>query len=215
MENLIKINQQILREQWITELDETLANIKIQTNSFYRGIAGFLFNGIVSWVYSFFLSPDIREKTLKQIEVLLRAAEKFNGDENALINEFFNDFKVNDVGYIRCKKTHKKFPEFIERMKIIFLHRVKSTVELINCNGGCKNHGDLIVKTYKTLENAKADLKLQLDEAEDQLDFAIKYNLLAVNGLILPQTIKILKGEIEFRRNLFESSLIKYFNNSN
>ena len=214
MENPIKINQQILREQWIDELDETLANIKKQTDNFWGGIAGFFLNGLVSWVYSFFLSPDIRDKTLNQIDVLLKAAEKYNGDDQALIDEFFEEFKVNEVGYIRCKKRHAKFPEFIDRMKKVFVNRVKSTADLINCNsnGGCKNHADLIVETYKTLENAQKDLKLQLDDAESQLDFAIKNNLLAVNRMILPQTIRILKGEIEFRRNLFKKSLKKYFN---
>jgi len=214
MENPIKINQQILREQWIDELDETLANIKKQTDHFWGGIAGLLFNGLVSWVYSFFLSPDIRDKTLNPIEVLLNAAEKYNGDDEALINEYFNEFKVNEVGYIRCKKNHQKFPEFIERMKKVFVNRVKSTKNLVYCNGGCETHADLIIKTYKTIENAQADLKLQLDDAESQLDFAIQNNLLAVNRLILPQTIKILKGEIKFRRNLFKTSLKKYFNSS-
>ena len=215
MDNQIKINQQILREQWIDELDETLANIKKQTEHFWGGIAGLLFNGLVTWVYGFFLSPDIRDKTLNQIEVLLKAAEKYNGDDEALVNNYFDEFKVNEVGYIRCKKNHKKFPEFIERMKKVFVNRVKSTNNLVYCNGGCETHGDLIVKTYKTIENAQADLKLQLDDAESQLDFAIKHDLLAVNRLILPQTIRILKGEIEFRRNLFKKSLNQYFDAKN
>lgn len=215
MEDKIKINQQILREQWIDELDETLANIKKQTEHFWGGITGLIFNGLVSWVYSFFLSPDIREKTLNQIEVLLKAAEKYKGDDEALVKEYFDEFKVNEVGYIRCKKNHKKFPEFIERMKKVFINRVKSTTDLIHCNGGCETHADLIVKTYKTLENAKKDLNLQLDDAESQLDFTIQNNLLAVNRLILPQTIKILKGEIKFRRKLFENSLNQYFDSKN
>jgi len=210
MNNGIEKNKEILRETWIMELDETLANVKKQTKHFYSGIVGFLFNPLVSVIYNFFLSPDIREKTLGQIEVLLKAGEKYNGDDQALVDEFFDEFKDNDIAYIRCKKKHKKFPEVVEKMKEYFVRRVASTSNLLNSKG--ETHGELIVNNYKSFEKAKTDLNLQLDDAEKQLDFTIEHKILAVNRLILPQTIRILKGEIEFRRDLFETSLNNYFN---
>ena len=210
MNNGIEKNKEILRETWIMELDETLKNVKTQTKNFWGGVVGFLFNPLVSVIYKFFLSPDIREKTLVQIDVLLKAGEKYNGNEQALIDEFFDEFKENDIAYIRCKKKHAKFPEVLEKMKGYFIRRVASTSALLHTKGN--NHGELIVNNYKTFEIAKADLNKQLDDAEDQLDFTIKHKLLAVSGLILPQTIRILKSEIEFRRNLFETSLTTYFN---
>ncbi|MHA1798393.1 MAG: hypothetical protein ACTSVY_08080 [Candidatus Helarchaeota archaeon] len=209
MEDQIKKNQQILKETWITELDETLANVRAQTKTFWGGIAGFFLNPIVSVIYNFFLSPEIREKTLNQIDILLEAAEAYNGDDQKLIDEYFEEFKKNDIAYIRCKKKHPKFQEILEKMKIYFVHRVASTAKLIRSKGN--THGELIVNNYPTLEDAKADLNMQLNDAEDQLDFTIEHKLLAVNRLILPQTIKILKGEIRFRRKLFETSLTEYF----
>ncbi|MHC1591007.1 MAG: hypothetical protein ACXQS8_02905 [Candidatus Helarchaeales archaeon] len=206
---LIDKNSKILRDYWIVELDNELKQIKKQVKNFYRGIVGFFVNPIAGLVYDFFLTPDIREKTIRTIDIYLEAAAR-NISPSQIIELYFDRFKVNDLSYLRCKHNHHKFPELLERIKKSLVTRVISTRELLQAQGEC--YEDLIRNTYQNEAVAREELKKQLDYLEENLEFAIKHDLLNLNSLIRKQSIAILRSELEFKRKEFEKDIQKTFN---
>ncbi|MHA1895327.1 MAG: hypothetical protein ACTSX4_12580, partial [Candidatus Helarchaeota archaeon] len=112
MEDKIKYNSEIIRKQWIEDFDDTQKEIKrMIKEEFYSGIWGFLFNRIISWAFHFFLASDIREMALTQFDIYLKAAEEYDGDDEKVLEKYFEKYMKNDVGYTRCKRNHPKFPE--------------------------------------------------------------------------------------------------------
>ncbi|MHA1145212.1 MAG: hypothetical protein ACTSRW_10780 [Candidatus Helarchaeota archaeon] len=207
--DLIKKNTKILRDYWIVELDNELKQIQKQVKHFYKGIVGFFVNPIAGLVYDFFLTPDIREKTINTIDVYLEAASR-KITPAQIIEGYFDKFKENDLSYIRCKHYHEKFPELLERIKRSLVTRVISTRQLLCSNGEC--YEDLIRNTYENEDVARVELKKQLDYLEENLEFAIKHDLLKLNSLIKRQSIQILRSELEFKRKEFEKDIQKTFN---
>ncbi|MHA1298844.1 MAG: hypothetical protein ACTSO9_05310 [Candidatus Helarchaeota archaeon] len=209
-EEKFKKNSEILKETWISEIDDTLENIKESLKHFFSGIWGFLFNKIVIFAYKFFLSPDIREKSVLQIEPILNGAKILNSNNiNEVLEQHFEEFKKNDLGYIRCKHKHKKFPELIEKMKENYITRVKEANRLLCSDGDC--YSQLIRNAYEDKETAIRIMRQTLYLAKESLDFSVENKLLKLNSLIKDQTIRVLYGEIDYRERLFKEKLERIF----
>lgn len=204
----IQRNHDVLREYWIEELDRTLKEIKRQVKSFYSGFVGFFVNPIAGIVYDFFLAPEIREKTINTIDIYLEAARQDIGPTK-IIEQYFENFKVNDISYIRCKHNHEKFSEILQRIKKSLVIRVVNARPLLFAQGDC--YADLVRDAFKKEEVARSELIKQLEHLEDNLNFAIDNNLLKINSLISNQTLHILKHELEFKRAEFEKELHNIF----
>jgi len=211
MDDFIKI-EDIIMEHWVSDFDDTQIEIKrMIKEEFYSGIWGFLLNRLIAWSFDFFLTPDIRKKAIKQFEIYINAAKEYTGKDEEIIEKYFDFYLINDVGYIRCKRNHPKFSELKERMKKSLLLRVAGTKELLESKG--ETHDELLKNAHPNKEEALESILLQLQNAEDNLNFAIEEKLLKISSLIRESTIKILRKEIEFARNYFKEKIDELYSN--
>ncbi|MHA1265925.1 MAG: hypothetical protein ACTSRS_11905 [Candidatus Helarchaeota archaeon] len=211
IEEHYKKNAQILKAQWIYELEETMKEIEdLIKKEFYTGIWGLLFNRIAAEVYNIFLSKDIKHKILRQFDLILEAAKDYNGNSEEIIQKYYEDYLANDPAWARCKRRHTKSAELKERIKKSFLLILQNTKDLLNSSGN--SYDELLYNAYKTKEAAwKATFSL-IDDTEDSLEFTVKHKMVKINRLIRKQTIRILRREIEIAREYYENKLNAIFN---
>lgn len=207
-------NYEILKNYWISEIDDTLKNIRKSLKTFFSGLFGWFFNKFVIFAYNFFLSPDIREKSITQLDPVLDGAKLLDTNNfNEVIESYFDEFKKNDLGFYRCRHKSKKFPDLIEKMKQNYIARIRETKTLLLSNGDC--YSELVRNAYKTKENATEAMIKTLDLAKDALDFSVENNLLNITSLIKSQTLRLLYGELEYKQKDFEDKIERIFSGEN
>ena len=211
MDDIIK-KEDILMEHWVSDFDDTQVEIKrMIKEEFYSGIWGLLLNRLIAWSFDFFLAPDIRKKAIKQFEIFINAAKEYEGNDEEILEKYFNEYMLNDVGYIRCKRTHPKFPELKEKMKKSLLLRVAGTKQLLESEG--ETHDELLKNAHSTKEEALDSILIQIKNAEDNLNFAIEEKMLKISSLIRDSTIRILRKEIEFGKVYFKEKMDELYSN--
>ncbi|MFX1293839.1 MAG: hypothetical protein ACFFD2_03120 [Promethearchaeota archaeon] len=205
-------NSAILKEQWDEGLKNTMDEInKLIKEDFYTGIWGFLFNKIIAIIYSFFFSKDIKEKILRQSIVLLEASKEYDGNSDEIVEKFFEQYLLEDPSFERSKKNHPKSPELKEIYKRSFIILVKETNILLHSEG--ENYDELYKNAYKTKEKAREATLSIIDDAKENLDFAVENKMINVNRLVQKPIIKILRKEIEIGRQYYEEKINKIFKN--
>lgn len=203
-------NAEILRQQWKNELNDTLIEVEhLIREDFYSGIWGLLFNRIVGFVYSFLLSKDIKEKIIRQMEVLLDASREYDGNIEEIVERFFELYLLEDASWDRAKKNHSKTPELKERYKRSFITLVKETNTILHAEGN--NYDELYVNAYKTEEEACRSTFCIIDNAIEDLEFAIEHNMIKINRLVRDPIIRILRREIEIGREYYEKKITELF----
>ncbi|MFX1450466.1 MAG: hypothetical protein ACFFCM_06475 [Promethearchaeota archaeon] len=213
-EQKFKKNSEILKIYWISEIDDTLENIKNYLKHFFSGIWGWLFNKFVVFIFNFFLSSEVREKSIAQLSPILEGAKILDSNNlDDVIEQFFNDFKVNDLGYIRCKHKHKKFPELVEKMRQNFIARITGTHKLLLIDGEC--YSELVRNAFQSKDEATKVMTETLDLAKDSLDFTVENKIIKISPLIRDQTISVLYKEIEYKRKVFQEKLELIFSGEN
>ena len=211
MDDFIK-NEDIIMEHWVSDFDDTQIEIKAMIKEeFYSGIWGFLLNRLIAWSFDFFLTPDIRKKAIKQFEIYINAAKEYTGNNEEILEKYFDTYLINDIGYIRCKRNHPKFPELEERMKKSLLLRVTGTKKLLESEG--ETHDELLKNAHPNKNEALKSILMQLENAEENLNFAIEEKMLKISSMIRDSTIKILRKEIAFGRNYFKEKIDELYSN--
>ncbi len=205
-----KKNSELLKEYWISEIEDTLENIKNYLKHFFSGVWGWLFNKFVVFIFDFFLSPEVREKSITQLSPILEGAKILNSNNlDDIIEQFFEEFKENDLGYIRCKHKHKKFPELVEKMRQNFITRVTGTHKLLLADGKC--YSELVRNAFQNKEEAIKVMVETLDLAKESLDFTVENKIIKISPLIRSQTISVLYKEIDYKRKVFLDKLDQIF----
>lgn len=209
-----KKNSELLKDYWISEIDDTLNNIKNSLRHFFSGIWGWLFNRFVVFAYRFFLSPDIRETSVAQLDPILDGARILNSDNlDRVIELYFDDFKRNDLGFIRCKHKHKKFPELLDKMKQNYITRITGANQLLLADGEC--YSELVRNAFNDKESAIKVMIETLDLAKDSLDFTVENKIIRISPLIRSQSIRVLYDEIEYKQKVFRDKLERIFSGEN
>jgi len=209
-EDQFQKNADIIRKQWINELESTMEEVEqLIRDDFYTGIWGFLLNKIVAIVYGFLLSNDIKEKILRQSEILIAASKEFNGKPDEIVQKFFEPYLKEDPSFERAKKKHLKLSELKERYKRSFILLVGETARLLRSEGD--NYDEIFVNAYKTKEEASKATFSILDHAKEDLEFAIEHNMIKLNILVRDQIIRILRKEIEIGRKYYEIKINEAF----
>ncbi|MHA1783788.1 MAG: hypothetical protein ACTSVE_01190, partial [Candidatus Helarchaeota archaeon] len=130
---------------------------------------------------------------------------EYDGDDEKVLEKYFEKYMKNDVGYTRCKRNHPKFPELREKMKKSLILRVKGTKQLLLSEG--ETYDELFKNAYSNKEEALESILNQLKNAEDNLEFAFSNKMLDISSLIIGPTMKILRKEIEFGKNYFKEKV--------
>ncbi len=205
MNDFIK-NEDIILEHWVSDFDDTQIEIKSMIKEeFYPSIWGILLNRLMAWSFDFFLAPDIRKKAIKQFEIYIKAAKEYTSNDKVIIEKYFDNYLKNDVGYIRCRRNHSKFPELKEKMKKSLIIRISGTKKLLESRG--ETHDELLKNAYPNKKEALESVLIQIQNAEDNLNFAIEHKMLKISSLIRDSVLNILRKEIEFGKNYFEEKI--------
>ena len=205
-EDKIRFNSEIVKNQWIQDFDDTQIEIKrMIREEFYQGLVAILINRLIAWAFDFFLAPDIRDKAIKQFDIYLEAAAEFNDNDDEILEKYFYRYMINDVGYIRCKRNHPKFPDLKKLMKKSLLIRVIGTKELLLSSGN--THDELFKNAHPNKDEALESILMQLKNAEENLEFAYQNKLLNISSLIKDSTMKILRKEIAFGKQYFKEKV--------
>ena len=151
MENSIKMGRNLIDE----ELD--------------MGFLNFLVKPLIKVFYDNWAKNDVRDNTLKQINLTLDAGIKFlkNGasDENfdRIFNESLPKYIEADQTSLQCSKHHKNYNRIIEVAKETFLNYLKEVVKLLEVNDDVEDYGDLCRVAFKSKEVAEQNLMKQLN----------------------------------------------------
>jgi hypothetical protein len=91
---------------------------------------------------------------------------KYDGRNlEALIDEHFEDYLLNDQSFHRCKKNHKTYPIIEGTMKELFKSRIEPAHKILSSDGTC----------YEELtQSAYAEKQDALDNLQRELDFSYK-----------------------------------------
>ncbi len=157
----------IIKEELVKEMDKGLEYIQTCLGQMFgEGLAGWFLNPIARLIYHIMARKDIRDKTIRQIDVVLDCAMKFNGSNlDGLIEEHFEDYMLNDQSFHRCKKNHKAYPVIEGIMKDLFKSRIGPAHKLIISQGTCYEELTRIAFTEK---------QAAMDNLQRELEFSYK-----------------------------------------
>ena len=116
---LYKKSKEIIREQLIYELKQGNKYLKKKIGHFYSGLTGLILNPLVKTLYSWFIGPEITRDMIKQIDIMLDAAEllesvKDTPKEEEFWKKWIKKYCDCDPWLKRCNKNHPVYPEIIK-----------------------------------------------------------------------------------------------------
>jgi hypothetical protein len=176
------------------------------------GFLNFIIKPLVKIFYDNWAQNDVRENTLKQINLTLDAGIKLlkNGatDENfeKIFNESLPKYIKADQTSLQCSRHHKNYDRIIEVAQDTFKNYLKEVVKLLEVKNEVEDYGDLCRVAFKSKEEAEKNLMKQLNFT----DRGIKIVEMDVNILKIPLGKKIIvkalrKGFINTKNEFFQS----------
>ena len=133
------------------------------------GILNLIVKPLVKLFYDNWAKNDVRDNTMKQINLTLDAGIKLlkNGmsTENfdQIISENLPKYIQADQTSLQCSKQHKNYKRIIEIAKETFINYLKEVVKFLEVEDDVKDYGDLCRVAFKTKEDAENNLTKQLD----------------------------------------------------
>jgi len=186
MENSIKLGRSLID----TELD--------------AGFLNWLIKPIVKAFYDNWAQNDIRDNTLKQINLTLDAGIELlkNGasDDNfdRIVNKNLPRYIKADQTSLQCSKKHKNYNRIIKVAKETFINYLKEVVKLLEVKDDVEDYSDLCRVAFKSKEVAEQNLMKQLNFT----DRGIK---------IVEEDLSILKLPTSFGKKIIVKALRKGF----
>ncbi len=169
---------------------------------------------LVKIFYDNWAKNDVRDNTLKQINLTLDAGIRFlkNGATDSefdrIVNESLPKYIKADQTSLQCSKNHKNYPKIIQVAKETFVNYFKEVVKLLDVKDDVEDYGDLCRVAFKSKEVAEENLKKQLNFTERGIK--IVENDLSI--LKIPIGKKII---VKTLRNGFEETKREFFNSLN
>ena len=151
MENSIKLGRSLIDSQ----LD--------------MGFLNFIIKPLVKAFYDNWAQNDVRDNTLKQINLTLDAGIKllkngFTDDEfNKIVNESVPKYIEADQTSLQCSKKHKNYGRIIGVAKETFINYLKEVVKLLEIKDDVEDYGELCRIAFKSKEVAEQNLMKQLN----------------------------------------------------
>ncbi|MHA1379634.1 MAG: hypothetical protein ACTSRG_14770 [Candidatus Helarchaeota archaeon] len=200
-------NLEILRKQWIREVYEGLDYIEEHMGDvLVKGIlsklkkaADQVSTSLVKKIYNMFLA-DLREKTIKQIDVFIKCAKLYDGTNlEQLMNEYTKEYLKFDLTYKSCNKKHKNFDKIKECQIGTLRHRICVTHKMMLCNGSAASDKDIIRNSYPDYITAKKHLYKQLNFTRKAINIIFEDDdILKVNSIIRRPVLDVLRMGYEY-----------------
>ncbi len=192
-------NKSLIRQALIEDIDFGLIKLRKLIEDEYPDI---LHKVSIPFIYNMYVKDKLRKSTIRQLNLVLKAAEEYNGvNLDTLVEKYFADYFQHDVTYQHCNKNHPKFPELRGVIKISFRARILPAFRVMNAKEG-ENYNELIKNVYKTRAKTRQALEEHLiitdkaiDIIEDNKDL-IKGPI--VQAIYLGRNIRIIRAGYEF-----------------
>ena len=167
---------------------------------------------LVKIFYDNWAKNDVRDNTLKQINLTLDAGIKFlkNGATDSefdrIVNENLPKYIKADQTSLQCSKNHKNYPKIIQVAKETFVNYFKEVVKLLDVKDDVEDYGDLCRVAFKSKEVAEENLKKQLNFTERGIKIVendLSILKIPIGKKIIVKTLR--KGFEETKREFFNS----------
>lgn len=168
--DLIDRNYKIIKHRMIAQMNDAINRgknlINIELN---MGIFNFITKPFINAFYRYWSNKELKEGTLKQIEITLDSAKLLilNGNTpdyfNKIIEESFPIYLSGDQTDLQCKKNHKNYSKLREINKRAYIAQVKGAVEMLKITGNVQCYDDLVRFAFKDRESAYNSLSEQLE----------------------------------------------------
>jgi len=176
------------------------------------GLLNFIIKPLVKIFYDNWAQHDVRDNTLKQINLTLDAGIELlkNGatDDNfdRIVNESLLKYIEADQTSLQCSKKHKNYDRIIKVAKETFINYLKEVVKLLEVKDDVEDYSDLCRVAFKSKEVAEQNLIKQLEFT----DRGIKIVEEDLSILKLPGVRKIIvkalrKGFLKTKEEFFQS----------
>ncbi len=167
---IIDRNYKIIKHRMIVQMNDAIRRGKNLINKeLDTGIFNFITKPFINAFYRYWSNKELKEGTLKQIEITLNSAKLLilNGNTpeyfNKIIEESFPIYLSGDQTDLQCKKNHKNYSKLREINKKAYIAQVKGAVEMLKITGNVQNYDDLVRFAFKDRETAYKSLSEQLE----------------------------------------------------
>lgn len=174
--DMLEKNIDLIRKEFLAELDTGLEFIERKLSKLYKGALGFLVNRMLDLLYKYLGMHEAKKKGLKRMDFFLNSLRNFDGDINALVDCNLDGFLDCNEAWLRRNPNHPKIPEFKKNIKDEFKSQVEIYAKMLGASG--ETYGELVIKAYperdaldKLLEKQFKiiDRQMQLAEQEAEL----------------------------------------------
>ncbi len=214
-------NLLLLKAAWVKEVYDGLDYIEGNMSGvLIKGILKKLQNvvddishGLIKKIYDLFLA-DLRDKTIKQIDVFIKCAKLYDGSNlDELMEKYTKEYLKYDLTYKSCMKKHQKFKD-LENFQInTFKHRIIQTNKMMACNGCANSDKDIVREIYKDYDTAKRELYKQIGYTQKSINLIFSDDsILKVNPIIKRPVLDVLRMGYEYAVNHLISNLKEIFN---
>lgn len=164
-------NKRFVIEELEQQLENMLKKGEDYINLELKGPGNALIRPIVRGFYNVFARPDINSGSKGNIRILISAASEIvlddDHDKEEIIEKYFPDYLKNDQTTKFCKKNHRNYPKLVENTRGLFEAQLDPMVIALEYEGdNVRNYDELMVRIFKTVEEAKRVLSKQIRHME-------------------------------------------------
>lgn len=171
--NYLDRNYYIVKQRMIQQMENSIAlGRKLIDTELDTGLLNFIIKPIVKAFYDYWSRNDVREGTLKQIQVSLDSGKELliNGNNeqnfNKIVEESFPKYLDADQASRNCSRSHKNYEKLKQVAKETFINYLKEVVKFLEVREDVEDYGDLCRAAFTKKEIAEQNLMKQLEFTE-------------------------------------------------
>jgi len=171
--NYLERNYDIVKERMIQQMENSIVlGRKLIDTALDTGLLNFIIKPLVKIFYDNWAQNDVRDNTLKQINLTLDTGIELlkNGatDDNfdRVVNESLPKYIEADQTSLQCSKKHKNYDRIINVAKETFINYLKEVVKFLDVKEDVEDYGDLCRIAFNSKELAEQNLMKQLEFTE-------------------------------------------------
>ncbi|MHC1591287.1 MAG: hypothetical protein ACXQS8_04330, partial [Candidatus Helarchaeales archaeon] len=156
-------NLQLMKSAWVHEVINGISNIEkdmgdvviesILRSQKLKKVAQPLSGPVIKQIYDTFLK-DLKEKTIKQMDVFIKAALELDSSNiDELVEKYGDKYLKLDITAQNLKKKHANYQKIIEYQLKTFRHRILETNQMMKIPNA-NSYEDIIKGTYPDLKTA-------------------------------------------------------------
>ena len=157
----------------IQQMEESIIKgRKLIDSELDTGILNLIVKPLVKLFYDNWAKNDVRDNTLKQINLTLDAGLKLlkigisTDNFTKILEESLPKYIQADQTSLQCIKHHKNYGKIIEVARETFTNYLKEVVKLLDIKEDVDDYGDLCRAAFKSKEEAEENLMQQLNFTE-------------------------------------------------